>query len=67
AGLREVAAPVLVVAGAVDALTGVAAARDVAACFPHARTVVLPDAGHFPWVDQPDAFRSAVTGFLARD
>jgi hypothetical protein len=23
-------------------------------------------AGHFPWVDEPEAFRSAVTGFLSR-
>jgi pimeloyl-ACP methyl ester carboxylesterase len=63
-GLSEVRSPVLVVAGERDALTGVAGARAVAACFPDARVEVLPRAGHFPWVDEPAAFRSAVSGFL---
>jgi pimeloyl-ACP methyl ester carboxylesterase len=26
--------------------------------------VVLPDAGPYPWLDHPDPFRSAVSGFL---
>jgi proline-specific peptidase len=66
ASLRAVEVPVLVVAGERDAMTGVDAARAVAGCFPHAETVVLPRAGHFPWVDEPEAFRSAVAGFLSR-
>jgi pimeloyl-ACP methyl ester carboxylesterase len=63
-GLQAVQAPVLVVAGERDALTGVAAAHDVAKSFPSARTVVLPRAGHFPWVDEPEAFAGAVLDFL---
>jgi pimeloyl-ACP methyl ester carboxylesterase len=63
-GLQDVTAPVLVLAGDRDAMTGVAAARAVAACFPNAQTVVLPRAGHFPWVDEPLAFAEAVRGFL---
>jgi pimeloyl-ACP methyl ester carboxylesterase len=64
-GLRSVTAPVLVIGGDRDAMTGVAAAHAVAGCFPHAQTVVLPRAGHFPWVDEPSAFLETVRGFLA--
>lgn len=65
ARLGEVQAPVLVIGGERDALTGVAAAHAVAASFPAADTVVLPRAGHFPWVDEPEAFAAAVRGFLS--
>jgi pimeloyl-ACP methyl ester carboxylesterase len=64
AGLRAVTAPVLVIGGERDALTGIAAAHAVAASFPAASTVVLPRAGHFPWVDEPEAFAEAVRAFL---
>jgi pimeloyl-ACP methyl ester carboxylesterase len=65
ARLSAVAAPVLVVAGELDGLTGVESARAVAASFAHSRLALLPGAGHFPWVDQPEALRSAVADFLA--
>ena len=65
AGLAAVTAPVLVVGGERDALTGVEAVHQVAASFPAATSVVLPRAGHFPWVDEPDAFRAAVAPCLA--
>ena len=58
--------PVLVVGGERDALTGVASVHAVAASFRAAEAVVLPRAGHFPWVDEPEAFRSAVASFLSR-
>lgn len=57
-------APVLVLGGARDGLTGLASVDAVAASFRNARTAVLPGAGHFPWVDEPEAFRDAVAGFL---
>ena len=62
--LRGLDAPVLVLGGERDALTGVASVELVAGSFPRAQTVVLPRAGHFPWVDEPDAFRTAVADFL---
>ncbi len=64
AGLGQVTAPVLVVGGSHDALTGVESVQVVADCFPNARTAVLEGAGHFPWVDQPEGFCSAVATFL---
>ena len=64
AGLQRVTAPVLVLGGARDALTGVEAVHLVAGSFPAADVVVLPEAGHFPWVDDPAAFRAAVGAWL---
>ncbi len=65
AGLKQVEAPVLVVGGELDAMTGVESVRLVAQDFPQGRAEVLPDAGHFPWVDAPATFRSAVATFPA--
>lgn len=62
--LHDVAAPVLVVGGERDGATGVDAVHEVAGSFPDARTTVVPRAGHFPWVDEPEAFRDAVLAFL---
>jgi proline iminopeptidase len=64
AGVGRFRAPVLVVQGAADP-------RPVAACdelverLPIVRRVVLDSAGHFPWVERPDAFADAVVGWLA--
>jgi pimeloyl-ACP methyl ester carboxylesterase len=66
AGLGEVTAPVLVVAGSKDTSTGVTAAYAVAACFGDARVEVLDGLGHFPWVEQPAAFTPVVREFLGR-
>lgn len=64
AGLRQVTAPVLVVGAERDTLTGLDSVTAVASCFPHAEQVVVPGAGHFPWVDEPAGFRAAVDPFL---
>lgn len=64
AGLAAVTAPVLVVGGERDALTGLESVAAVAASFPSAEVAVLPRAGHFPWVDEPAAFADAVRQFL---
>lgn len=64
--LGELDVPVLVVGAERDAATGLDAVSAVAACFPRAETAVVPRAGHFPWVDEPEAFRGVVAGFLRR-
>ena len=66
ASLAALVAPVLVLGGERDALTGVASVDLVAGTFARAHPVVLSRAGHFPWVDEPAAFRTAVSQFLAR-
>ncbi|MCR6492564.1 alpha/beta fold hydrolase [Cellulomonas sp. P24] len=62
--IRVVSAPVLVIAGAHDCLTGVAPVRALAGLFPTGQIVVLERCGHYPWVEQPEAFRAAVDPFL---
>lgn len=62
--LRAVKAEVLVVVGELDALTGVSVAGRFVELLAQAQVAVIPGAGHFPWVDQPEAFRAAVGGFL---
>ncbi|HET7529390.1 MAG TPA: alpha/beta hydrolase [Mycobacteriales bacterium] len=64
--LRAVTARVLVVVGERDALTGVAVAARFAELLPHVDVATIAGAGHFPWVDEPEAFRSAVETFLSR-
>jgi proline iminopeptidase len=63
-GLQLVTAPVLVLGGERDGLTGVTSVQRVADSFPNAVAVVLPRAGHFPWVDEPEAFVSALAVHL---
>ncbi|NUT46892.1 MAG: alpha/beta hydrolase [Saccharothrix sp.] len=65
AGLAEVAAPVLVLTGDRDGLTGVAVGDLVAAAFKHGRHETLFGSGHYPWVDVPERFVEVVAAFLA--
>lgn len=59
--LARVIAPVLVYAGELDPGQRPSEAEALAAIFPNARVVVQPGAGHFPWLDDPAFFVSAVT------
>lgn len=60
AGLQAVTAPVLVVGGSRDGLTGMRSVELVAESFPNASTAIIDGAGHYPWVDEPAAFVEAV-------
>ncbi|NUR71010.1 MAG: alpha/beta hydrolase [Hamadaea sp.] len=64
--LRAVEAPVLVVAGAQDTGVGVGPVTELARLFPAGEIAVIDGSGHFPWFEQPAAFRSIVDTFLAR-
>lgn len=63
--LHEVRAPVLAVGGGLDGLTPPACAQEVAQAFPNGELVLIEGAGHFPWVDHPARFSTAVAAFLA--
>jgi proline-specific peptidase len=61
--LREIAVETLVLNGAADFFGPRISARELEA-IPDARVVLLPDSGHFPFVDQPERFRQEVETFL---
>jgi proline iminopeptidase len=63
--LARITAPTLVVAGDDDFICDVVAAREMADRIAGAQLAVIAEAGHFPWVEQPAAFRAAVDGFLS--
>ncbi|HEX2205405.1 MAG TPA: alpha/beta hydrolase [Longimicrobium sp.] len=61
--LGHVAAPTLVVHGTGDAVP-FASSRDYADAIPGARLLVLDGVGHFPWMEDPVPFFTAVNQFL---
>jgi pimeloyl-ACP methyl ester carboxylesterase len=63
-GLAYLGAPVLLVAGEYDVSLPPKRAGDYAGMFPHAQVAVQPGAGHYPWLDDPGWFTTAVAGFL---
>lgn len=64
ARLGAIAAPTLVIAGALDQGTPVEMSRVLAEGIPAARLTVLEDASHLGAVEQPRAFVAAVLAFL---
>jgi pimeloyl-ACP methyl ester carboxylesterase len=62
--IGTVAASVLVIAGADDCVTGLAPVKALAARFPASRVEVIARCGHYPWLEQPGAFRQAIDAFL---
>jgi proline iminopeptidase len=62
--LQKVNAPVLVMHGA-DDLQSEAASRLYEEAFPNAKFVIIENAGHFSFEEQPDQFALAVNAFLA--
>jgi proline iminopeptidase len=62
--LRTVEAPALVVVGDDDFICGPVCADAIVGGLPDARLVTIADSGHFVYVEQPEAFRAALTEFL---
>ncbi|MFU8852377.1 alpha/beta fold hydrolase [Micromonospora sp. SL1-18] len=65
ARLAELTVPTLLLVGEHDIWPTVAAVRQLAALLGDVETVIQPDSGHFPWVDDPAAFAASVEAFLA--
>lgn len=63
--LHLIKAPTLVVLGASDRLITSPYGDAFARAIPSARQVVIPDAGHAPMLERPEAFLAAVEEFLS--
>jgi pimeloyl-ACP methyl ester carboxylesterase len=62
--LHRIAVPTLVLWGERDGVVSSAYGQAYAAAIPGARFTVLPEAGHLPYLERPDAFVGAVLQFL---
>lgn len=61
--LADLAVPTLVIVGEQDT-PFVGQSRDLASTIPGARLAIIPDAGHCPQFEAPDAWWGALSGFL---
>jgi proline iminopeptidase len=64
AGLRALDRPTLIVHGHQDPI-GDKTAEDLHALIKSSTLIYLDKCGHFPWLEKPDAFRKAISDFLA--
>jgi proline iminopeptidase len=62
--LERISAETLVITGEEDFITGPVCARELVAGIGGAQLAVLPDAGHFIFVEASEGFRDSVLGFL---
>lgn len=65
--LARLTAPVLVIVGSEDGLTGMAPVAAVALLFAHGSSVIIQKAGHYPWIERPTDFLAVTEPFLADD
>ena len=65
ASLRRIAVPVAIIWGAADTVTPPAQARDLAKTMRATSTILLPDVGHIPHIEDPAAFLAALDRSLA--
>ena len=66
AALRRCKSPALIVCGAQNALTPVRRYSFMADLMPDARLEIIPDAGHVPTLERPDAVTAVLRGWLDR-
>jgi pimeloyl-ACP methyl ester carboxylesterase len=64
ARLHRVTAPVLVLAGEQDGVVPLQYERDLADSFPRATFRSIPEAGHFPHIEQPGPVFAAIGEFV---
>ena len=62
--LHQIISPTLVVVGTNDFVCSVKEAQRLHLSLPNSKLVVIENAGHFPWIEQPDEFFFWVRKFL---
>jgi len=62
--LPDISVPTLIVWGESDQILPVAHGRRAAGRIPHSRLVTIPDCGHMPHIERPEAFLDAFLSFL---
>jgi len=64
--LPQITSPTLVCAGVLDAVTPVEASQEIYDNLPAGvrRMEVLPEVGHFPWLDDPERYWAVITDFV---
>ncbi len=63
--LERVTAPALIVVGDEDPVCSPLQAKRLHLCLPNSKLLLIEDAGHVPWAEQPDVFFKDVPAFLA--
>lgn len=64
--LADIDVPTLVGCGRYDLITTPECSARLAASIPGAELVWFEDSGHFPWLEEPDAFATAIGAWLGR-
>lgn len=62
--LGEIAVPTLIVHGADDTAVPLRYAQEAAARIPHSQLAIIPQAGHWPPRERPEAFNAVLLAFL---
>lgn len=62
--LSRIQAPTLIVLGDDDILLSPGRGHDLAALFPNGRCEIMPNAGHVPFLDDPDGFQAIIRKFV---
>lgn len=62
--LRRVKVPTLLIAGEADKVGRPEGMKSLTGLIPNARFVCIPNAGHYAFAEQPEAFNAALLGFL---
>lgn len=63
-GLKKLKRPVLIIQAHQDPI-GDKTAEDIRALIAGSKLVYINRCGHFPWIEQPEAFRKAIADFLS--
>ena len=63
-GLKNLKRPVLIMQGHQDPISD-KTAEDIRTLIAGSRLVYINRCGHFPWIEQPEAFRNAIADFLS--